>query len=110
MASASVPKTRRRALHAVYEALAVAAELFDLRNRHQPGFDFADAAEMYRAYESELFRFDQLHCHFCWNADLAALQGLHVLKSLRESVEACYRNWYPAQLGLAWGRVTEVAA
>ncbi len=104
VASVSVPEAQRRAMHAVYEGLAVAAELFDLRNRYRDGFDFADAAAMYRAYERELFRFDQLHRHFCWNADLAALQGLDMLKPLREEVEACYRNGYLAQLGLAWGK------
>lgn len=104
VASVSVPEAQRKARHAVYEALAVAAELFDLRNRHRDGFDFADASAMYRAYETELFRFDQLHRHFCWNADLAALQGWDMLKPLREDVEACYRNWYLRQLGLAWGK------
>ncbi len=105
VASVSVPEAQRRGRHAVFEALAVAAELFDLRNRHRDGFDdFEDAAEMYRAYERELFRFDQLHRHFCWNADLAALRGWDMLKPLREDVEACYRNWYLAQLALAWGK------
>ena len=104
VASVSVPEARRRALHAVYEALAVAAEFFDLRNRHRPGFDYSDASAMYRAYERELYRFDQLHRHFCYHADLAALQGWDMLKPLREEVEACYRNGYLAQLGLAWGK------
>lgn len=103
VASVSVPEAKRRGRHAVYEALAVAAEFFDLRNRYRQGFAFADAAEMYRAYERELYRFDQLHRHFCWNADRAALQGWDVLKPLREDVEAYYRNGYLEQLGLRWG-------
>ena len=102
--SVSVPEARRKARHSVYEALAVAAEFLDLRNRYRGGFEFADSAEMYHAYEAELFRFDQLHRHFCWHADRAAFEGWDMLKPLREDVEACYRNWYLAQLSLAWGK------
>ena len=55
----------RQALHAVYDALVAAADFFALRNQHRCGFDYPDAAMMYRAYESELYRFDQLYRHFC---------------------------------------------
>ena len=55
----------RQALHAVYDALVAAADFYALRNLHKSGFDYPDAASMYRAYESELYRFDQLYRHFC---------------------------------------------
>ena len=61
----------RQALHAVYDALVAAADFYALRNLHKGGFDYPDAASMYRAYESELYRFDQLYRHFCEAADLA---------------------------------------
>lgn len=48
----------RHALHAVYDALLGAADFFALRNLHKSGFDYPDAASMYRAYETELYRFD----------------------------------------------------
>ena len=47
--SPSIPRTE---LHAVYDALVAAADFFALRNRHRDGFDFDDAAAMYRAYEN----------------------------------------------------------
>jgi uncharacterized protein (TIGR02687 family) len=94
----------RQALHAVYDALAAAAEFFALRNRHLGGFDYPDASAMYRAYETELFRFDQLHRHFCESADTAEFQGWNVVKPLRADMEAHFVNWYLANLALAWGR------
>jgi hypothetical protein len=39
----------REALHAVYEALVAAADFYALRNQYKSGFDFPDAATMYRA-------------------------------------------------------------
>jgi len=53
----------REALHAVYEALVAAADFYALRNQHKSGFEYPDAATMYRAYETELYRFDQLYRH-----------------------------------------------
>lgn len=100
-------QAQRRALHAVYNALVNAAEFFALRNLYQTGFDYEDAAAMYRAYESELFRFDQLYRHFCEAADAAELRGWDLLKLLRENVESVYANWYVPQLALAWGKFIE---
>jgi len=45
-----------------------------------------------------------LYRHFCEAADHAESQGWSILKSLRESLEACYTNWYVPQLALAWGK------
>ena len=104
VSSISVPESHRKARHAVYEALAVAAEFFDLRNRHHDGFHFDDAAAMYRGYEEELYKFDQMYRLFCEHAAVAGAQGWDVLKPLREEVEACYCNWYLTQISLAWGK------
>ena len=68
------------------------------RLRLQPG------AALYRAYESELYRFDQLYRHFCEAADQAEAQGWDILKPLREAIEAVYTNWYLPRLSLAWGK------
>jgi uncharacterized protein (TIGR02687 family) len=100
----SVP---RKALRAVYDALLATAELFDLRNRHQDGFDFDDAPAMYRAYEKELFRFDQLYRLFCEAADDAEAQNWDLLKAMRERIENCYVHWYIVQIGLAWGKFVD---
>jgi uncharacterized protein (TIGR02687 family) len=94
----------RRALHAVYDALVAAADCFALRNQHRDGFAFPNATALYRAYEDELFRFDQLYRHFCEAADHAEAQGWNILKPLRELIEDCYANWYVPTLALAWGK------
>jgi uncharacterized protein (TIGR02687 family) len=97
----------RQALHAVYDALVAAAEFYALRNQHKSGFDYPDAGSMYRAYESELYRFDQLYRHFCESADTTEAAGWSILKPLRDDIEAHYVNWYLTNLALAWGKFIE---
>jgi len=97
----------RRALHAVYDALLAAADFYALRNLHKSGFDYFDAAAMYQAYESELYRFDQLYRHFCESADMAEAAGWSILKPLRVDIEAHYVNWFLTNLALAWGKFIE---
>jgi hypothetical protein len=87
-----------------FEALAIAAKFLSLRNEYEAGLDFPDITAMYRAYEAELFRFDQMYRHFCENADVATAQGWDLLKPLREDIEACYCNWYLTNIALAWGK------
>ena len=97
----------RQALHAVYDALVAAADFHALRNQYKDGFDYPDAASMYRAYESELYQFDQLYRHFCGSADAAEGQGWNVVKPLRADIEAHYVNWYLTNLALSWGKFIE---
>jgi uncharacterized protein (TIGR02687 family) len=84
-----------------------AADFNALRNLHKSGFDYPDAASMYRAYETELYRFDQLYRHFCESADTAEAAGWSILKPLRADIEAHYVNWYLTSLALAWGKFIE---
>lgn len=104
---ADTAEAPRQALHAVYDALVAAADFYALRNQHKGGFDYPDAAAMYRAYETELYRFDQLYRHFCEAADTAEDQGWNVVKPLRADIEARYVNWYLTNLALAWGKFIE---
>jgi uncharacterized protein (TIGR02687 family) len=97
----------RAALNAVYDALVDAAAFFELRNHHQAGFSYESATAMYRAYEDELYRFDQLYRNFCEAADQAEAALWNVLKDLRTKVEACYANWFLPTLALAWGRFVD---
>ena len=97
----------RQALHAVYDALVAAADFYALRNMHKSGLDYPDATTMYRAYEPELYRFDQLYRHFCEAADTAEEQGWNIVKPLRADIEAHYVNWYLTNLALAWGKFIE---
>lgn len=97
----------RQALHAVYDALVAAADFYALRNLHKSGFDYPNAAAMYGAYESELYRFDQLYRHFCESADVAEAAGWGIVKPLRADIEAHYVNWYLTNVALAWGTFVE---
>lgn len=101
------PNVPRQALRSVYEALEAAADFFSRKNQHQDGFQFDNAPAMYRAYEQELFRFDQLYRQFCEAADAAEAQNWDVLKCLREKVESAYVNWYITQISLAWGKFVD---
>jgi uncharacterized protein (TIGR02687 family) len=103
-AIADSPDAPRQALHAVYDALQAAADFHDLRNRHRGGFEWGSAVELYRAYERELYQFDQLYRHFCEAADLAEEQGWNVIKPLRGDIEDHYVHWYLTNLSLAWGK------
>ena len=104
VASSSVPESQRRARHAIYEAIAVAAQFLYLFKQYETGFDFTNPKAMYKGYEDSLFHFDQLYRHFCSNADMASGQGWEMLKPLRERIEAHYCNGYLARLALAWGK------
>ena len=92
----------RKELNSVYEALIKAAQFFDIRNSHQMGFEYGSAKDMYRAYEKDLYKFDQLYRHFCEYADQT--MQWDVLKHLREQIELAYTNWFVTTLGLAWDK------
>ena len=99
----------RQALHAVYDALVAAADFFALRNQHKSGFDYPDAAAMYRAYESELFRFDQLYRHFCEAADLAEAAGLEHPQAAAGRHRGVLRQLVSDQPGPGLGQVRRAA-
>lgn len=97
----------RQAMSYVYDALVHAAQLLALRQRHAGGFEYATAGAFWQAYESELFRFDQLYRLFCEVADKVEQRGWDILKSLRELVEDVYCNGFVAPLALSWGKHAE---
>ncbi|NLU01329.1 MAG: BREX-1 system phosphatase PglZ type A [Pseudomonas lundensis] len=90
----------RRKYRLLYTALSAAIGLFTQRHHHVAGFHFASTEALYKAYESELYRFDTTYRHY-----FAASQRAHVelLKKLDEAVEQCYAYWYLDQLGRSWG-------
>lgn len=95
--------SHRKALHAVYEALVAAADLFDLRNKFGDGFVYASAKDMFDAYASELWRFDRLYRDFILAADRAEAEGWDILKDLKTAVEECYVNWFLQKVSQKWG-------
>lgn len=107
VSNSSVPEDQRRTRYAVYESIAVAAQLLNLHQEHETGFEFTDPESMYRGYEDVLFRFDQLYRHFCRNADVASRKGWGMLQPLCEKIEAVYCNGYLARLALSWGKFVD---
>lgn len=97
----------REAMHAVYDALIAAADLFELRGEFGTGFAYTTAQEMFRAYAERLYRFDRLYRDFTEAADKAKAQGWDILKTLRDRVEDCYGNWFLTNLSLKWGSFVE---
>jgi uncharacterized protein (TIGR02687 family) len=105
MNSATSAVVPREAVRAVYGALVDAARFFELRNRYRNAMNYETAVELYRAYEGELYQFDQLYRHFCQHADQA--RQWDVLKGLRNDIEAAYVNGFLTPLALTWGRFVE---
>lgn len=97
----------REELHGVYDALVAASDFFSLKHSHRAGFDCADAQSLYQAYESELFRFDQLYRLFCESADQAEKNNWDILKPLRADIEQAYVNWYLPSLAMSWGKLVD---
>ncbi|OAN44501.1 BREX-1 system phosphatase PglZ type A [Magnetospirillum moscoviense] len=97
----------REALHAVYDALIAAADLFGLRGEFSTGFDYNSAKAMFDGYATTLHQFDRLYRHFIEAADAATAQGWEILKSLRDGVEDCYTNWFLTNVSLKWGKFVE---
>lgn len=95
----------RRKYRLLYAALSAAIDLFSLRQQYASGFHFPSSEAIYKAYESELYRFDSAYRRY-----FAASQRAHVelLKKLDDAVEQCYAYWYLDQLGKSWGDKVEV--
>jgi uncharacterized protein (TIGR02687 family) len=91
----------------VYEALVHAAQLLALLRDHPRGFDHVTVEAFWRAYEADLYRFDQRYRLFCEAADKVEPQGWDLLKSLRGVVEDAYCNGYVVALALSWGKHVE---
>ncbi|MDD5403805.1 MAG: BREX-1 system phosphatase PglZ type A [Sulfuricella sp.] len=96
-----------RALAASYDALEAAAGFFELKAQYGAGFSFTDANAGLLAYQSDLFRFDQLYRQCNHAADAVEPMGWAVLHELRERVENVYSGWFVPDLSSAWSKVLE---
>ncbi len=96
-----------RALAASYDALEAAHGFFELKAAHEAGFSFANATEGLTAYQTELFRFDQLYRQFNFAASAVEPMGWAVLHELIERIESAYSGWFIPQLTSAWCKVLE---
>lgn len=94
----------RRRYRLLYRALSAAITLFSLRQQHAQGFHYASCEELYRAYESELYRFDVAYRHYMTAARKA---HVNVLRELDAAVEACYSQWFITHLARNWSERLE---
>lgn len=86
-----------------YECIAKAADFIDLKNKYSDGFKFKSSKDMYRLYETEIYKFDQLYRQFCENASNVNSTITDALKPLQELIETTYCNWYLQGLAVSWG-------
>jgi len=91
---------KRRKYRTIYQALASAIDLYQWRQAHSSGFHFSSLEEIYKAYETDLYRFDQAYRHYCAASQRARVE---ILKKLDDDIEQCYANWYIDNLAKAWG-------
>lgn len=91
---------KRRQYRTVYQALASAIDLYQWQQAHSSGLHFTSLEEIYKAYETDLYRFDQAYRHY-WAASRRA--HVDILKKLDDEVEQCYANWYIDNLAKTWG-------
>lgn len=97
----------RRALHAAYDAIVAAAELFTLQAAHHQTLSFETPAALLEAYRDSLHHFDRLHRRFWTQAKPALGQGWDLLKELSSKVERVYDQGFLQPLGLEWSRLLD---
>ena len=90
----------RKKYRGIYKALSSAIDLFALRHRHSSGFHYANIHDLYKAYEKNLYKFDQAYRHY---SEASYRAHVEILKKLDESVEQCYANWFIDNLASNWG-------
>ncbi|WP_417438953.1 BREX-1 system phosphatase PglZ type A [Idiomarina sp.] len=91
----------------IYQALRYGELLLHLRRTHNDGFHFDSAQAMYRAYEQDLYQFDQAYRLFNEHAHHVQSKGADILRELDDEVERIYSNWYLTQAGMTWDNLIE---
>ncbi len=97
----------RAGLHAVYDAFLAAAEFLLLWQENKNRLEFLTPLDLYRAYETELYKFDQLYRHFSEAANIAEASGWDIAKPTRTMIELHYVNGFLSSLSLSWGKFLE---
>ncbi|EGR2520097.1 BREX-1 system phosphatase PglZ type A [Vibrio cholerae] len=94
---------------AILKAIRAAKQFYALKQQYIDGFNFSSAKEMYRAYETDLYKFDSAYRRFCEHALKVAHNGSDILKKtgLVSDIETLYVDWYLHDLAIAWGKVVD---
>ncbi len=94
-----------RALAASYDALEAAASFLELQAKFSQGFSFATPEAAFNAYQSELFKFDQLYRSFMRATEAVEPMGWSLLHELRDRIDDAYSGWFIPQLASVWDSV-----
>lgn len=86
----------------MYQALVHAFDFIKLKNQHIEGFTFRNASEMYKAYQHDLFRFDQSYRRFNQYANVTQNKGYSFFDEIAKLIETTYVHWYMRNISLAW--------
>ncbi|ALS33268.1 hypothetical protein PTRA_a2151 [Pseudoalteromonas translucida KMM 520] len=94
---------------AIYTALRAAKEFYDLKEKHIDGLAFESARSLYKAYETELYKFDHAYRIFSENSIEISKNGSDILKAtgLVEDIEHLYVDWYLHDLAIVWGKLVD---
>ena len=90
----------RQKYRVIYKALSSAIDLFSLRQSHSTGFHYSNVHDLYKAYESNLYKFDLAYRHY---SEASYRAHVEILKKLDDAVEQCYSNWFIDNLARNWG-------
>lgn len=97
----------RQAVADAYDAIVAAAGLFALHVDHRHALHFESPGDLLNAYQSNLFRFDQLYRRFSTRAKPALGRGWDLLKTLADEVERVYDQGFLQPLGVEWSRLLD---
>ncbi|AVH48966.1 BREX-1 system phosphatase PglZ type A [Acinetobacter sp. SWBY1] len=86
----------------MYQAFVHAFDFIQLKNEHIEGFTFRNASEMYKAYQHDLFRFDQSYRRFNQYANVTQNKGHSFFDEIAQLIETTYVQWYMRNMSLAW--------
>lgn len=95
----------RRTVADAYDAIVAAAELFSLVQGRLSGFGFDTGEELLKAYQADLYVFDQLYRRFYTKAQRSLGGGSDRLKDLAEQVERTYEEGFLTPLSIEWTRL-----
>lgn len=94
---------------AIYKALRAAKQFYQLKEKYDEGFNFTSARDMYKAYETDIYKFDSSYRVFSENSIALSKSGKDILKGtgLVDDIESLYVDWYLHDLAIAWGSLVD---
>lgn len=107
LAGASKDDVARHTMAEAYDAVVAAAELFSLYSEHKNRLTFDEPADLYRAYQKDLYKLDQAYRRFSFHAKPATSQGWDLLKPIVDRVEKVYGQGFLAPLAIECSKLLD---